>query len=114
MNCINCGQPLPEEKELEYDVPTGEGGYDTVANIAKLEFRINIESLQLGLSCPTCQSNAVAIKDLMKRGALDGQEYMTMQLERKIVKHLYSNRICGCDLDGFCNEMRKLLGWKLK
>jgi len=85
-NCINCGQPLPEDK-LVFDIPTTDE-MPEINNLARLEFNVSSEPLQLGLNCPTCRSNAAAIKDLMQRGALDGKPYILMQLERKIVKHL--------------------------
>jgi len=109
MNCINCGQLLPEDKSV-FDVPSDAPWKP----LSSYEFQFSSDPLEFGLVCSTCKSNAVAIKDLMKRGALDGDDYITMQQERKIVKHLKSHTDCGCDLDGFCDDMRLLLGWKLR
>lgn len=111
MNCINCGQPIPEgEGSLGFKYePLSD---DEIMRVNLPPLKLGLEPLQLGFECPGCKRNVIAIKDLIKRGALDGDAYVTMQQERKIVEHLKSHADCGCDLDGFCNEMRLLLDWK--
>lgn len=87
MNCINCGEPIPE----------GEGSlgfkYEPLSDVEIAQvnlppLKLGLEPLQLGFECPSCKRNSIAIKDLMKRGALDGDDYITMLQERTIVEHL--------------------------
>lgn len=87
MNCINCGEPIPEgEGSLGFKYePLSESKIMQV-NLPSL--KLGLEPLQLGFECPSCKRNSIAIKDLIKRGALDGADYIIMQQERKIVEHM--------------------------
>ena len=113
MNCVNCGQSLPECEK--FDIPSDwQPTEKQHIDFSKIQLKFSAEPLQLGVQCPVCENNAIAVKDLMKRGALAGEKYVTMQLERKIVEHVSGDGSCGCDQDSYCNGLRKLLGWKLK